>query len=62
MKKEDHQPGEVAAKSRSNPICPTRKILNTEPEYKYSTTPYPLGMGDSRETHERRKISWVSPM
>jgi hypothetical protein len=42
MKKGDHQPGEVAAKPRSNPICPTRKILNMEPGYRYSTTPVHL--------------------
>jgi hypothetical protein len=59
----NHQPEEVAAEFRSNPICPTRKFWTQSMRYKYPSIHCPLGVGDSWETQrEREEISRVSPM
>jgi hypothetical protein len=39
-----------------------KEIWDKKEGYKYSTIHCPLGVGDSRETQERREIFWVSPM
>jgi hypothetical protein len=60
-KERGHQPEEVAAKFRSNSICPTTKSWAQNKRYKYPTIRYPLGMSDSRKDQERRDLSRVSP-